>query len=229
MSAPLAGVTRREIVLFVGSTLMLIASFGPYAKVHYTDVALSSWHWFALPVLVMGYLAATAVGVIAAVDRFTNFGSIGARVGLSARELAGVLVVVSTVTQLVTIVARAHTNDNSRLWGFYLVLPALAVLIVGVFFADKIPFLDDPTSRAAPVSEADPQAAPASASGEVVSYWFSVAAPVDTHDPGTGEVRYQLVPNTWYLAAADHGTWLEVRDEDLGDAVLHDRDVIQRA
>ena len=200
--------TVRDLVVMGGSAVMAISAFLPYYSYPQYNESFTTWHQGSLDILVLGFLAGVAAGVLVAVERFTPAGDVGARIGLGEGRLPAVLAVVSFLTLALTALpAPVHGI------GQWLGLLAAVVLLVGTALAGFIPAL------ATPVNGGSPAAGPGPG---VSSFWFSVAAPAVVHDRATGAPRSNLQPGRWYLATASYGTAWEVSDQEFGTAVLHD-------
>ena len=129
--------TTREIVLVAASAVVLVASFLPVFSVEGFSSG-SAWNRGFLVQLVLGYLAAVAVGVLVALEVFAGIGSPAGRFGLSAAQLAAVLVTVSLATFVLTLLA---IEGESLGIGLILGLLGSIALFVVVLFGDRIPAL----------------------------------------------------------------------------------------
>jgi hypothetical protein len=127
--------TTRGIAIVAASAVVLVASFLPV----YSIAGFSSgnaWNRGFLVELVLGYLAAVAVGVLFLLDRFAGIGSPAGRLGLSARQLAAVLAAVSVLTLVLAALAAPGLGV-----GLLLALLGSIVLAGVVLFGDRVPAL----------------------------------------------------------------------------------------
>jgi hypothetical protein len=209
--------SRGDAVVLAGAALLALSSLLPFYESGYGD-SVTAWHWGLLPVLVLGFLAGVAAGVLLVLDRFTSVGDISSKIGFSSKQLSTALVVVSAAQLVLTVLPA-----SMRGVGQWLSLVAVAALLVGTVFADRIPALSQPLVPAGPVA-----GAPVTGAGQQ-PFWFSVPVSTPVHDRADGTVRYTLEPGRWYLATASYGTSVEVTDEAQGPAILHDLSVMQRA
>jgi hypothetical protein len=122
----------REIVVFVASALVLVASFLSISG----DYGITPWHQATLWLLVLGYLTAVAVGVIVALDRFTGTPSPARAVGLSEGQLLGVLSTVSLATFVLTLLSGGSAGG-----GLLLAFIGSVILFIVTVFGSRIPAL----------------------------------------------------------------------------------------
>lgn len=238
---------RGEALVLLGAALLFIASFLPFYDSDYGP-SENAWTWFLLPLLILGFGSGVLAGVLVSLHRYSTVGDVAGRIGLSLKQLVGVLAVVSAVDLLLsTISAPLHGVAQ------WLGLASAALLLVGGVFAEHVPALMLPVATATPVVPGtppmaqgatawtpNPAPAPAPAptpapapEGAVPAgtapFWFSVSAPTLVHDRGDGTVRGELQPGRWYLATTSFGTAVEVSADEFGTAILHDLTVLQRA
>lgn len=127
--------TTRDIVVVAASVLVLVASFLPvYAIAGFSSG--NAWDRGFLVQLVLGYLAAVAVGVLLVLERFAGVDSPAGRFGLSAAQLVAVLATVSVITFVLAWIAAPGLGI-----GLVLGLLASIVLFVVVVFGNRIPAL----------------------------------------------------------------------------------------
>ena len=129
--------STRDIVVVAASAVVLVASFLPLFSVEGFSSG-NAWSRGGLVYLVLGFFAAVAVGVLVALATFAGVGSPAGRVGLSDRQLAGVLATVSLLTFVLTLLAVEGVSAGI---GLILGLLGAAVLFVVVLFGDRIPAL----------------------------------------------------------------------------------------
>lgn len=129
--------STRDIVVVAASAVVLIGSFLPLFSVEGFSSG-NAWSRGALVYLVLGFLAAVAVGVLVALETFAGVGSPAGRFGLSDRQLAAVLATVSLVTFVLALLAIEGVSAGL---GLVLGLLGSAVLFVVVLFGDRIPAL----------------------------------------------------------------------------------------
>jgi hypothetical protein len=199
----------RDLVVLGGSGVLLIGAFLPFFSLG-GDESRTTWHWDSAAVLLLGFGAGVAAGVLVALARFTAAGDVSPRLGLTLSQLTGVLAVVS----FVELVLGGLGSDDDSAFGLWLALLAAVALLVGTVVAPFVPALSAPVGGGA---------------GGQGSFWFSVAVPTPVHDPATGAPRTELQPGRWYLATASYGTAWAVSDQEFGSAMLHDLRTAQRA
>src|SRR5690349_2284321 len=83
----------RDLVVLGGAALLLISAFLPFYATDYDSY--TTWHWSSVAILLLGFGAGVAAGVLVLVAQLSRAGGTRPVLGLSLHQLTGVLAVVS--------------------------------------------------------------------------------------------------------------------------------------